>query len=382
MRSVADAFSRRQIWCAKCKFLYLLPILGSHVISIKRIAVDAVLVVMLFIVVGELSFRIPGATQKLAYAHDPELRYLYKPDHTGVMFLGNYSVQSPPITINDRGFRGESIDPLRPSILVCGSSEVIAPGVEDGQTFSAKLERKLKVAGYDHQVINLGIGGHGPYHHKTIARRFVSELAPTHVIVRVSSGDRNFHRPTVEELEKSRQLRIRNDKISRVTLFFPFLHNKLRAQVDVIGSVFRELWAKVSGGPNVDRNVYGISEETGIAMWNANSDYWMQLVSDSRNEQFKLIFVIPNAQSLDADKLIAARLTSMAGSYENVSILELDAHDYSAPDIDGKQLAEWYSQTYTLGYDPHSNVRHQEFIADRLFRVLEEQLEPNPTQLN
>ena len=86
--------------------------------SKKIIVIDTLATLALFLVIGEISFRLPGAAQAMRYAYDDELGSTYMPDQVAVAFQGNYSVQSPPITINDRGFRGVSWDSDRASILV------------------------------------------------------------------------------------------------------------------------------------------------------------------------------------------------------------------------------------------------------------------------
>ncbi len=339
-------------------------------ISTKTIIFDLMLVLVIFMIIGEISFRLPGSTQTIRYAYDDELGVAYRPRQTAVSFLGNFSVQSPPITINEQGYRGATADITRPSILICGSSEVFGPGISDNEVFSSQLESLLDAKGYRHQVLNLGVGGYGPYHHAVTANRYVRALAPSHVVVRVSSGDRFFKRPTESQLDNLRRLRERNDRIGKRTAFVPFLYNKMRAQSTAIKATYDSLFDFSDDELKEQTSVFATSEAAGIAMWDANNEYWLKLIADSVNHNFELIFLVVNPRSLAADEYIARQLALTAKEYTNVTVLELDSRRYSSTAENKTLSAEWYSREYTLGYDPHSNARHHALIAENIFDTL------------
>jgi hypothetical protein len=342
--------------------------------SYRRIAIDVILILGVFGLIGELSFRLPGSVQKIAYSFDDELAVMYRPDQVGVMFLGNFSVQTPKIVINNRGFRGAPIEPARPSVLLCGSSEIVGPGSEEDETLPAQLERILGNANVPHQVINLGVGGYGPYHHRVVAERFVEELSPDLVIIRVSSGDRYFHKPTVSQLEQLRAARLRNDRVASISRFFPFLYNKLQAQLLVISTLRSSLFAAFNSDADERASVYAKAESTGAKMWDVESEHWIALMGDTEAQDFNLLFFVPNPLSRPADTLLADRLRETARVFPRVKVVEFDTDSYEVPQSKRDQLASWYADEYTLGYDPHGNAKHHAFLAAKIAEVTSKDL--------
>ncbi|MCH9694270.1 MAG: hypothetical protein K0U72_07145 [Gammaproteobacteria bacterium] len=340
-------------------------------ISVKRIAVDLMLVFVAFLLLGELAFRLPGAVQKIAYDFDDEVGIRYRPNQVGVMFLGNFSVQTPEIVINNRGFRGGPIEPQRPSVLVSGSSEVVGPGVEENETLAASLELILGAEGFPHQVVSLGVGGHGPFHHSVITKRFVAELSPELVIVRASSGDRYFHRPTPEQLLAMKAKRLRNDQIANVSLFMPFLFNKVIAQLAVIKGEGERLKTMLKGEPQNPESAFAISQSLGEEMWDSKGRYWVSLMEEAEARDFNLVIVVPNPMALDADAFIASQLEAAAEKFPRTQVLELTTDMYPGTDSSRGSLGRWYADNYTLGYDPHGNAKHHRFVASSIVDSLD-----------
>ena len=98
----------------------------------------------------------PGAEQKLKFRNNP----------------------LTTLRVNDAGYRGKAFpEPTPGEILVVGDSQVFGLGVEENETFSAKL---AELTGKT--VINGGIPTYGPYEYTAVVREMLAERKPATVI--------------------------------------------------------------------------------------------------------------------------------------------------------------------------------------------------------
>lgn len=85
------------------------------------------------------------------------------------------------IAIDSRGLRGPEVADAKPSgvrrIVVLGESAAFGYFVSDGQEAARLLERKLRMAGRQVEVVNAGVPG---YSLRQIIRRFREVVAPLH----------------------------------------------------------------------------------------------------------------------------------------------------------------------------------------------------------
>jgi len=114
------------------------------------------------------------------YLPDAELGLVLEPGATErISFSGN------PVTsvrINQAGFRGEDWPaPSARELVVVGDSQVFGLGVEEDETFSARLAEA-----WDGTVINAGVPTYGPLEYSAVARRLVAERKPRMVIYTVN----------------------------------------------------------------------------------------------------------------------------------------------------------------------------------------------------
>ena len=111
------------------------------------------------LVVAELVFRYrdAGAFPHLnVYVADPELGVRLMPGATQKLAFGGNPVTR--IRINDDGFRGADLPaPSKDEVLVVGDSQVFGLGVEEDETFSAKLAAATK-----RTVVNARVPTYGP----------------------------------------------------------------------------------------------------------------------------------------------------------------------------------------------------------------------------
>jgi lysophospholipase L1-like esterase len=134
--------------------------------------------------------RPPDATRQpqLGFSRDPEIRYVPLPSQRGWIDDGLVSV-------NSRGFRGAEVTipkpPGRFRIVVIGDSLTLGWGVNDEETYAARLEQRLRreQPTLDVDVVNLGVGGYNTRQSVTWLSRHVDELRPDLVLLGFYSND-------------------------------------------------------------------------------------------------------------------------------------------------------------------------------------------------
>jgi hypothetical protein len=110
------------------------------------------------------------------YAADPQLGVRLRPDaRQRVAFGGNAPTS---VIIGAAGFRGQLPEKSGgDELIVVGDSQVFGLGVEQGDTFSARLAVKHNLA-----VINAGIPTYGPLEYQAVLERLVPDRKPRTVI--------------------------------------------------------------------------------------------------------------------------------------------------------------------------------------------------------
>ncbi|UQA57671.1 alginate O-acetyltransferase AlgX-related protein [Polyangium aurulentum] len=120
----------------------------------------------------------PGATQKTRVAPNPVC----------------------DVRINDAGLRGGPLPPPSPdNVLVVGDSLAFGLGVQENETFSAKLEDALK----GRRVINAGIPTHGPLEYNATAEEWLPKTGAKTLIYTITIANDLFEaaRPNTERHE-------------------------------------------------------------------------------------------------------------------------------------------------------------------------------------
>lgn len=324
------------------------------------------LICVLFFFIGEIVFRLPISPKFITYDFDDELGPRLAPMQSGSMGLGNFSVISPPISINDDGFRGESIDWSRPIILALGSSELLGPGVTDNETWSARLtELMTNEIKNDPIVVNTGTGGYGSYHVSIVLRRFLEKhKKPELVIVRISIGDRLFFRLTPQELKQNHQSSRRNKLIKKYTKFAPFLFKKILAQMYVIKRLFVR---------NPQDKVLSYRYEQTVAaeeMWENHKEYWERTASLCLENNIQLLFYIHNPYNTPSEHTLFNKFQHRFRGNSLVNVFMLGHKPFNLFDQDISTRRKEYKEIYTLSYDPHANAAQHEIIARVLFEYI------------
>ena len=318
---------------------------------------------------GEFWFRLPWTAKLVVWDYDEERLARLAPNQSRSMGLGNFSVLSPPITINSDGYRNSPIDWTRPAILTLGSSEVLGPGVFDHEVWSSRLNARLaERLGKALTVVNGGSGGYGPYHQLVTFRRYLEQHPkPVLIIARVSIGDRHFRRPTPEELVAAKRRNEITRTVKRFTEFLPFLINKVQAQKLAIANA-------VHPGDERNENAVPLEQaEVGDNLWRTHSAYWTETVGLAERYQVPVLLFVDGPFAQPSELRVYELLRDALGSRPGVRIVLLGPEQLA---LNGQTLAQKradFARRYTLGYDPHSNAARHEAIARHLADII---LEP------
>lgn len=144
---------------------------------------------------GLFWMRDDGAFPHLnVYVADPKLGVRLKPGASQKIAFGGSPVTS--VRINASGLRGADLPP--PSgdeIIVIGDSQVFGLGVEETETASAELSRKLK-----RQVINAGVPTYGPPEYNAALEEILAARKPKIAVYVVNFSNDFFEavRPNTE----------------------------------------------------------------------------------------------------------------------------------------------------------------------------------------
>ena len=324
------------------------------------------LILIVTFVMGEVYFQLPGVLPLLRYSPDSKLGHQFEPNQLASIWLGNFSIVSPPISINNFGLRGRNIDWSKDSILVLGSSEVFGSGVADSETWAYLLEKEFLKNGTDIQVINGGCTGYGPYHALQNFRRIVDKVDLNTVIVRVSAGDRLFKLPSTGGMnrpsENSLLLTIK-DFTRNNSQFLRFMVNKSQAQVSSIKNAIYPFFIN-----SVHQKKKTSSRQ--IKFFEDNLIYLESMVSIALEKKVSLVFLVIDPGEYQ-DGIVFNSLSNEFSQTKNVSILYLGADSFNMGCVPEKELRRTVRSKFTFGFDPHANQLQHKIISQNLYNYLD-----------
>jgi lysophospholipase L1-like esterase len=128
----------------------------------------------------------PTRQPQIVYRVDPELRYVLSPDQHGWIDDGM-------VTTNSFGFRGNEIVVPKPvdlfRVVALGDSVTFGWGVNDPDTFCARLEQQLRSRHSKVDVVNLAVPGYATRQEVALLKRNLDRLQPDLVLVGFYSND-------------------------------------------------------------------------------------------------------------------------------------------------------------------------------------------------
>jgi hypothetical protein len=334
--------------------------------AIRDFARHGLVVGVLFLLIGELWFRMPWTTKILVYEFDEERNYRLVGRQSRGLGLGNFSVMSPPISINSAGFRNPEIDWTAPTILAVGSSQLLGPGIEDNEVWTAIVSERLSAAaGGPVVVVNAGTPGYGPYHQAVTARRYLERHPRPHLlVVRAAVSDRAFPKPTAEQLDALRRHMALSTRVRRVSEFLPFLVNKLAAQVGAIRDTFVPPRLKADDAPADE------AAAAADAMWRSEAPFWHEIVDLAGSAGVPVLFFVDGADGAPSARRLTALLADAFRDRDDVTVGLLGAREAGLDVEDDEERRQRYREWFLLGYDPHANARLHRVTAEFLTPIV------------
>jgi hypothetical protein len=336
----------------------------SFVYGKLRLVLTTAIIVMMLI---EMYLRIPFILKPLEYQADSELGASLRPGQLGYVWIGNMSFQSPPISINSDGHRGDQTDWSKPVVLTVGDSENMGIGVEDDEVWTTRLELVLrqKTGICDIQVVNASHPGAGPYHQLIKMKRVLATDGRNIrlIIVRVDVGDRHFIAPSNEQLRKSKQEFEIKQMIRNYTKALPYLMNKLEAQRDNIGASFKPWFIRK------ERSQTFLDAPVGYTMWEDNKGWWREMVRLATSKNIPLIFMVSDIMEWPATEYIYNCLKKLSSDYKS-DVFKISRVSLGLREQDSEKWWTEYYETMTLLRDMHANQLQHERIANALSKYL------------
>lgn len=320
-----------------------------------------------FLVIGEGWMRAPFLTPRLEYEADKELGGRLRPTQTGYIWLANHSLQSPPVSIDGDGLRGDGVNWDRPAVLCVGDSDGAGMGVKDDEVWTHVAQMSLKGTEFDVEVVNACHPGHGPYHHAIRLERLLKKQTPRAVIVRVTMDDDSFGPLTEAQQEQRLAASERSKKIRSITKFVPYLVNKLQAQIPSIKKGLKPWW--LFRAPPKGRDVG--EKEAATRFWDRDGVYWRRMIELRGNATWPIVFMLHAPYGRDSDLELERRLRDLIATAPNLHLLVLRPGDFGL-DAD-ESLAvrkERFRMTQTLRRDLHGNATQHEIIGLRVADML------------
>lgn len=301
----------------------------------------------------------------LQWEYDPVLSSQFKPDQSGVTYIGK-CVFTPPISINKNGFRGTDFDKDKKQILCLGSSEVLGTGVKDDECWPSILEKQLGQYTNNIQVINAGKLGFGPYHFRIVLDRYINKYnKPELVIIRLATGDMGFTAPTADQLRTEKNSFERNSKIKKVTLFLPFFLNKLTLQKKSILQVFT---------PKTNQpvlNSFEVADAADTFISRFKNDI-IAIIQKCEEKQIPVILCVIDPISTPASTRLNQLLGDLikANNLQNTYTLFIDSKEFNLSDLDLQERKIKTITTLRIAGDPHSNALQHNIVGEKLFNFI------------
>lgn len=124
------------------------------------------------------------------FIHDGVVHHRHAPASQSVIDNPEYWTI---ISINQIGLRGRDVARRKPPgsyrILMLGDSFTLGKGVEDSETFSALLERRLDAPGRHVEVLNAGVDSYSPLLSYLALREEFADLQPDLVVLNLDMSD-------------------------------------------------------------------------------------------------------------------------------------------------------------------------------------------------
>lgn len=211
-----------------------------------RVALSVVLGLAVGAALSEVAFssRDNGAFPHLnLYMPDPELGVRLIPGEKMLLSFGGNPVTT--VRINKAGFRGDELPEPGPNdVVVVGDSQVFGLGVEESETFSARLQALLPNGAH---VINAGVPTYGPPEYDRVLADQLEKRKPKRVVYVVNFANDllEAQRPNTERHAVWDGWAVRRETAPTHLASFPGRESLFRKSHAVFA--LRKWWYKATG---------------------------------------------------------------------------------------------------------------------------------------
>ncbi|HLJ95934.1 MAG TPA: hypothetical protein VKU02_22355 [Gemmataceae bacterium] len=323
---------------------------------------------------GEIYLRLPFIPQRLEYIPDEELGGVLAPSQRGCYWMGSFSVQSVPMTVNSDGHRGHETDWSQPVLLALGDSQGFGSGLPDEEVYTAILEASLQEQpGLSHvQVANASGAGFGPYQQLVMLRRVLAKRPVAAVLVRVSIEDRSFEPIVGADLEREVAKARRNFAIRRWTRLLPHMYNRVQLQLPSVRTALNPWFLRPEFLGPATAEGGEFSPALGQKMWRDFKSNWEEMAALAAARGIPAIFFLYDPQGDRASAGLWEAMQQLSARYSHCHLVHLGPASFHLDKMGFDKL----TLEERMG-DSHANGLQNRYIAEALLEFLmREQLVP------
>ncbi len=315
---------------------------------------------LLFLVYGELDFRLLPHENQLEYDADEELYSRIRPNQVGFVWMAGMTRKSPLMSINSRGLRGPEVAinaPERIRILATGSSYALGSGVRDHETWTAQLQEQLQNRGWPIEVLNAGSAGWGPYQHAVFMEKHAAQFQPRLLLILVSEKDKIVLPKSAEEkavfLEEAQQRKM-------ILAFSPFAAFLLR-RIDF----FYQHHKPNKAQPGLAARLR--PEQRLAYLLETHEPYWERIAAYAQAHKIPAVFFVLNADDSLVGAGLARRLRKLETNAADIKVVVLTSGD--VPEIAGQEAKAYVQKHLSIPDDGHPNAEYHRLMGAKLAGV-------------
>jgi hypothetical protein len=329
--------------------------------------INAAAFLLLFLIYGELDFRLLSHENQLEYDADADLYSRIRPNQTGFVWMANMTRKSPVMSINRLGLRGPEVQldaAERMRILATGSSYALGSGVLDHETWTAQLQERLQRRGWPVDVLNAASSGWGPYQHAVFVEKHAAQFRPCALLILVSERDKIVLPKSAEEsaafLEEAQQRK-------KFLAFSPFAAFCLR-RLDFFYQHHKPnkpqtgLFSRLRPEQRLSR------------LLETHGPYWERIRAYAQAHKLPVVFFVLNADESLVGAGLAKHLRTLEASATEIKVVALTSSD--VPEIAEHEATAYVQKYLSIPDDGHPNAEYHRLMAMKLERVFSALLPP------
>lgn len=333
----------------------------------KSIVLHSLIICVVFLIIGKIDFSLLHKGSVLMYETHDVLFHKPVKNQEGYIWTQGMSRRSYKITINDLGTRGEgqilSCDKIR--ILSTGSSSAFGEGLSDQMVWSSLVNAEFEKQSLAAEVYNGGVPGWGLYQWANFISIYAENFSPDIVFIPMSHGDFWFYPPAEGEEERARW--VSNDLKKKAILNYDNVLGYILRKVQYILTAAKTKYfssKKEGGGPALGEQVDQF--ETHFAN---QQKYLDELITLSKQHDFKLIFFVRNADFTPAGRALFEKLSEKKAENNDYDLFEINPADFDTT-LTEAEYENYYKENLIIKNDGHPNDNYSLGMADKIYQAI------------